>query len=321
MITPKEVPTPSHIQYAHPGFTRPDFAGPVFGLIEQKLGSIDAYRSFRSGELPLASYLAFLEGRKRELINMGLTENQCHLTTRFPVSEEDFVDRSLQRLHDAGMIPSISYPKSEFSSFREAVYTQFDHSGYLTFIFPEEERLLFALSYILRPKSALFLGSYYGYWGLWMMPAIRAFKGSALFVDPNTRTNEVARSGLHALGFARCSEVADAEGTALLAANSRSSNYDLLLLDAEGPDDIPEPEFRGKHVYLPLVRSAMPHLRKGATVIVHNILLANDHESSYFDELIKKNQSELYGFLAFAQEHFSMSMEIDSTEGVGVYRL
>jgi len=254
-------------------------------------------------------------------MGMGLTENQCHLTTRFPLSEEDFVDQALQRLFDAGMISTTSYPKYEFSFYREAVYREFDHGGYLTFIVPEEERLLFALSYILRPQNALFLGSYYGYWGLWMMPAVRAFMGRALFVDPNEHTNSVARSGLNALGFSRCSDVVDAEGTALLGADSPASSYDLLLLDAEGPEDTPEPEFRGKRVYLPLISAALPHLSRGATVIVHNILLANSYSSPYFDALIERNRSELQGFLSFADEHFSASMEIESTEGVGVYRL
>lgn len=313
----KVTPTPS----SHPGFMRADFSGPVYELIQRELLPHPEYQGLRAGRISLAEYGRILERSSERSFGTALTENQRNLVTRFPHSEEAFVDEALTSLQEGGIIPSVEYPKEAFAVFREHVRATFNHGGYMTFIFPEEERLVFALSHILRPKRALFLGSYYGYWGIWMLPALRSGSGHATFIDPNPETNAVARMNISALGFDECANVLDAEGTHFLNELLVRDSFDFLLLDAEGPDDAPDPQYRGKRVYLPLITTALRYLSPGATVLVHNILLRGNVSSPYFDRLIRKNGEELGAFMDFISRNFSNREIIDSTEGVGVFKL
>lgn len=308
------------LSYSHPGFARRDFSGPVYDLIQRELSPHPDYLQLRSGQLSAAQYLKRLETSSDQAIGSALSENQRHLVARFPLSEEAFVDRALHNLRARGVIETVEYPKESFLTFRERVRENFDHGGYMTFIFPEEERLVFALSHIMRPSNALFLGSYYGYWGIWMLPAVYHSGGKATFIDPNPNTNAVARQNILALGFAGCANVLDAEGTHYLQEYA-GSQFDFVLLDAEGPDDATDPNFRGKRVYLPLMEAVRPRLRQGATVMVHNILLTSQFSNAYFDGLIEKNADELSPFINYASKHFSYQEAIESTEGVGVYRV
>ena len=319
-------PAPSNekvtsLSSSHPGFMRADFSGPVYELIQRELLPHPEYQGLRAGKISLAAYSQMLERSGEYSLGTVLTENQRNLVTRFPHSEEAFVDQALASLQGGGIINSVEYPKKAFEVFREHVRTTFNHGGYMTFIFPEEERLVFALSHILRPKRALFLGSYYGYWGIWMLPAVRSGGGHATFIDPNPDTNVVARMNISALGFAECANVRDAEGTHYLTEVIARDSFDFLLLDAEGPEDAPDPEYRGKRVYLPLITTALRYLSPGATVMVHNILLRSNLRSPYFDLLIRKNAEELGAFMDFTSRHFSSREIIDSTEGVGVFKL
>lgn len=309
------------ISSSHPGFMRADFSGPVYELIQRELLPHPEYQGLRAGKISLEEYGRILEHSSEHSFGVALTENQRNLVTRFPHSEEAFVDEALKSLQEAGIIPSVEYPKRAFEVFRERVRTTFNHGGYMTFIFPEEERLVFALSHILRPKCALFLGSYYGYWGIWMLPALRGGAGHATFIDPNPETNAVARMNIWALGFAECAKVLDAEGTHFLNELIVEDSFDFLLLDAEGPEDAPNPEYRGKRVYLPLITTALRYLSPGATVVVHNVLLRGNVHSPYFDQLIRKNSEELGAFMDFTSRNFSRREIIDSTEGVGVFKL
>jgi len=321
MTSPSPIePCPS-LQRSHPGFVRRDFSGAVYDLIERELSPYNEYLQVRAGEISAADYLRSIENSGGDGLGAALTENQRHLVARFPRSEEEFVDLTLQGLQERGIIDAIDYPKRSFQAFRERVRTSFDHGGYMTFIFPEEERLVFALSHIMRPSNALFLGSYYGYWGIWMLPAISLNGGEATFIDPNPRTNAVARKNVSALGFGGCTTVLEAEGTQYLRESYSGSSFDFLLLDAEGPDDAVDPSFRGKRVYLPLIQAAHPYLSPGATVMVHNILLTSRFPSRYFEGLIQKNTEELNPFIEYTANHFSHGEAIDSTEGIGIYRV
>jgi predicted O-methyltransferase YrrM len=305
--------------FSHPGYSTRDFAGPVYDLIERELSTYLEYQMIRDGRSSTSQYLHFIDEAGGEPFTTTLTENQRHLVARFPQSEEALVDQALERLRSARIIHSTSYPKDQFMQFRERVRRTFNHGGYVTFIFPEEERLVFALSQILQPKNVLFLGSYYGYWGIWMLPAVMQKHGHATFVDPNPHTNAVARANLSSLGFAGCATVVEAEGTHFLQAHPSRSLFDFLLLDAEGPDNAPDPGFRGKRVYFPLIAKVLPHLSNQATVVTHNILLQNQFRSPYFDRLITKNAEELQEFVAFTTRNFSRREVIDTTEGIGVY--
>ena len=78
--------------------------------------------------------------------------------------------------------------------------TMYDHGPFRTYIYPEEARLLFAIADILRPKAAIFLGSYYGYWARAPLAVIARHGGRAVLVDPDPQAQAVARRNLKSAG-------------------------------------------------------------------------------------------------------------------------
>jgi predicted O-methyltransferase YrrM len=198
------------------------------------------------------------------------------------------------------------------------VYSRYDHDKYHTFIFPEEERIAYALAYILHPTSAILLGSYYGYWGIWIMPAICERGGMAYFVDSNESVSVVAANNLNKLGYDKNSEVIICEGTNFLS--NIKQQYDFVALDAEGDSTHPNPDFRGKAVYYPLIKACFEHITNGSVVLCHNILLRNPIQDPYFMRKIDKNLSEFSKFLPFMKNNFRQGLDYSTTEGIGIYR-
>jgi predicted O-methyltransferase YrrM len=291
--------------------------GPIFNAVDQVLHQRQEYIQFRTGVLPRSAFGLFLDGMAEELVAHGVPAADVHFAKRYPHSEETFVDEALSDLVARGMIDTAQYDRALFAA-TQAEAARFDHDGYSTYIYPEEARLLFALTDIVKPRRALFLGSYYGYWASWALPPLLRGGGRAVLVDPDERVHRVARANLAAAGRSHAVELATTTGERFL--EETRELFDFVVLDAEGPRDHPDPEQRGKRVYRPLLQHVLPRLAPGALLVCHNILLSDHSGASFFQGVIERNRDELGPFMALAGREFEGFTSYPSTEGVGVGR-
>lgn len=291
-------------------------AGPVFDLVEAVLRENPAYGAFRAGKLARDAFNAFVDAEAKHLVDRGLPPADVPYVKRLPASAIGCVTASLAELHRRGLIPSAEFDRRRADGIRRAL-AAYEHGPFGTFIYPEEGLLLWALSEICRPRHAIFLGAYYGYWARWALPAIAASGGRATLVDPDLRVCEVARRNAEREGYDGVLEVVAACGEAFL--RSSTDLYDWVVIDAENPRDHPIPEQRGNRVYHSLLEAALPRLSADALLICHNILFSDATGDPAFRAIIARNLDELGAFSALAAQHFDF-VECSTTEGVGVGR-
>ena len=60
---------------------------------------------------------------------------------------------------------------------------------------------------------------------------------------------------------------------------------DLLVVDAYGPSTNDDPEYRGKAIYGPIVRAALPRMKSGGVVMAHNADQESPSLDGFFDVL------------------------------------
>jgi predicted O-methyltransferase YrrM len=253
----------------------------------------------------------------RRLTELGLNENQIKLIERFPSSEASFVDAALATLREHDLIATTSYSSDAFEAYRERVASCFEHAGRVTYIFPEEARLLYALAEITRPRRVAFLGSYYGYWAIWALPAIAAAGGRATLVDVNSDHVALARHNIERLGFGANAEVTARDAISYM--HESAELFDWIVLDAEGPKrGLPYDE-TDKALYYPMARAALGRLRPGGILACHNVLLEHPNDDPYFANVIRNNERQFYRFLPLIEENCPRRVDLPSTEGVGIY--
>ncbi len=292
--------------------------GTISALIETALSGYAPYRDYRAGRSTRAAYVAVLDGREAEGAALGLNRDQFHLSGRGPRDEVAFVAAVLADLQRRGLVASTAYDEAAFTAFRAQVRAVFDHGPFSTYIFPEEERLAYALAGIARPESAGFFGSYYGYWAVWALPALAARGGQAVFLDIDQRVNDLARANVERLGFGAHCRFVTRDAVAHLEQDA--TTYDFALIDAEGPEEHADPDYRKKRIYYPIFRAALPRLRPGALLAVHNVLLHDDAGDRYFTESIARNRQQFDKLLPLLAREFPLQADYATSEGVGVYR-
>jgi predicted O-methyltransferase YrrM len=292
--------------------------GTIHTKIVNALSSFAPFQDFRAGRLTRDAYVDVLERDEPRMASFGLNRDQFHLSGRFPADEEAFVDGILADLRGQGAIPTTAYDKAAFTAFRRRVMAEFNHGEFSTYIFPEEERLVYALSEIAKPVSAAILGSYYGYWAIWTMPALARSKGRAWFLDIDERVNKLGLTNFTCLGFGAQVEFVTRDAVKFLEATA--TTFDFALIDAEGPEEHSDPDYRKKYIYYPIFKACLPRLRPDALVAVHNMLLSNLSHDRYFQERIVINQQQFHKLMPFLGEHFRVRTEYPTSEGVGVYR-
>lgn len=250
---------------------------------------------------------------------MGLNENQIMLIERFPPDPEAFVAAALSHLAGAGAIDSVSYSSRGYESHASSVAARFEHSGNVTYIFPEEQRLLYALADIARPRRVAFVGAYYGYWAVWALPALALENGHAVLLDKDEITSALARVNIDRLSLSHMADVVCADAAAYMSASR--SEFDWIVLDVEGPKYGAPYDQTDKALYHPMLTAALPRLRDGGLLICHNMLLSHEGDNPYFANMVRNNQRQFYKFLPLVAERFSVSVHVASTEGIGVYRV
>ena len=275
------------------------------------------YRQYRAGELSREGYSRWVETRFDELSALGLNRDRQNLSTRFPADDHEFVLNALSELSRAAVLPGSHYPVDEFEEFARRVHDVIDHDNRATFIFPEEARLLFAIAHQVRPRHTVFLGSYYGYWAVWVLPAVAASGGRITLVDTDPDVMALAERNVAALGHTGLVDfvVADADEYA-----HTLRDVDLCLLDAEGPLDAPDPDQRDKAIYYPHTRAVTPALGDGALLVAHNVLLRNLTDNAYFAGRIADNERQFAKWFAHLDRYYDVHRVLSTSEGVGVYR-
>lgn len=290
--------------------------GPVFGLIDAALRELPVYEAFRAGRLSHADFCAFVDGEAARLLARGVPEGDLPFVKRLPPSPAEKVAETLSELADRGLIPEAAFDAARAAS-AATILESYDHGPFKTYIYPEEGLLLFALADLLRPRHALFLGSYYGYWAHWAIGPVAEGGGRLTLVDPSLHGCAVACANIISRAASGRASVVAARGEDFLAQTDEL--FDLVVLDAENPRDHPDPEQRGKRVYHSLLRACLPRLARDAVLVCHNILFADETGDPAFRRIIARNVDELGPFMRLVEERFDF-IEIKTTEGVGVGR-
>ncbi|TQM79244.1 putative O-methyltransferase YrrM [Saccharothrix saharensis] len=289
----------------------------AYAVIDTTLRGHAEYRDFQKGSMTRSDYSRWVESRFDELSGLGLDRDKQNLSTRFPLDDHACVTNALGTLAEDGLVPGADYPVDAFHEFAGRVAEEWDHGGRTTFIFPEEARLMFALTQQVRPRNAVFLGSYYGYWAVWALPAVAAAGGRATLVDIDEGVMSLAERNIAALGYSDVVDfvVADASEYARTL-----SDVDLCVLDAEGPLDAPDPDQRDKAIYYPHTRAVGHALPPGGLLVAHNVLLENLTGNAYFAGRIANNKAQFAKWSAHLEEFYDVHRVFATSEGVGVYR-
>jgi predicted O-methyltransferase YrrM len=289
--------------------------GTVYAKVDSALGAYASYTAFRQGNISVAAYQKWIEV-EGSATETSLNQDQINLSARFPHDKHEFVRRAMAQCRAVDVIVDDRY-EAEFAEQALAeVDAKYDHGNYTTYIFPEENALLYAIVRNVRPRRAACMGSYYGYWAMAAKAAHPDLDLTLLDVDPAVM--QLARKNFEILKLER--------NTAFLLGSAEQfdcgvGSVDLLILDAEGPKskEVPE-DYRDKAIYYPLLRAACAILAPGALVIAHNVILSNFTNGAYFEEKQLDYRKQYMKFLTLLREHFIYTV-IDSTEGILVARM
>jgi len=298
----------------------PRISGTLFENVHRLIGTDPIAKRFFAGQLPRAEWINFLEDQRTALVNAGIPAADVDFAKRYPGAIESFVSDVYQGDTLKGLLTLPTDWIAECHKTAQALATSFEHEGSTTYIYPEEGYLLQTLATAFAAKRAIFLGSYYGYWAAWAMPAIQAAGGSAVLLDPDERCCDLARRNLTKLYPDAAIEVVCSTGQDYLAHYDRTQDgaFDFVVLDAELPSDYPDENLRGKGLYFALLESVLPHIAESSLLACHNILLRDVTSSDVMRAAVELNQKELTPFLKLVGETYRFFTEIHSTEGMGV---
>ena len=219
----------------------------------------------------------------KSLLDSGWVNGyNLHRISISPPDEKLPADTIVKYLTENGALPQCENMYGGFEDYRKSIRENYDHGEFLTFIFPEDELLLYAIAKITQPKNVFVAGSYYGYFAVWAMKTVFENNGMATLSDINEKVCELARENFVKFGYGNNSEICCEDAEALLL--GRTEPIDMFILDAAGRHDDPRPEYRGKRIYGPFLRAAGPLLKKGSVVVVHN-MEENPELKTFADEL------------------------------------
>ncbi|CAA6824890.1 MAG: Glutamate synthase [NADPH] large chain (EC [uncultured Thiotrichaceae bacterium] len=294
-------------------------SGTLFENVYRVLGQEPVAQRFFDGQLPQHEWIDFLEQQRARLVNAGIPAGDVDFAKRYPGSVEAFVQQTYQRPEFENLLALPENWQTECYDIAKSLTEMYEHQG-TTYIYPEEGYLIYTLAKAFQAKRAIFLGSYYGYWAAWAMPAIEAAGGSAVLIDPDPQCCELAERNLSRLYPDATIEVACTTAQEYLANYDHEKNgkFDFTVLDAELPNDYPDEALRGKGLYFALLDAVLPHITDPSLMVCHNILLNDETGSNAMQSMVAQNQKELTPFLKLVGEKYQFFTEILSTEGMGV---
>ncbi len=290
--------------------------GPVFDAIDRALAPTSFYRAFRDGTLSQAAFIERLVDQAAVFDGAGLLPNDIPFARRLPSNPTAMVDDILADLEQRKLLRTTLYDQSTYARHAQRVGSEFDHGGRRTYIYPEESRLLYALVDILRPRNIVFVGSYYGFWAMSALPALRAHGGRATLIDIDPEVTQLSRANIESMGYADVAHVITGDAREVFP--SLRTTFDIAVIDAECPADHPDPKLRGKRIYHPLLESTLPWMNSDALLLWHNILLMHGSSDPFFQRTIAKNLEEYEDFLPLVHQSQDGFVHYATTEGVGI---
>ena len=256
----------------------------MFALyVEEVLSSKRYYQDYLRGSLDSASFHAALAADTGLTDAAGFNAHNKSLISLTPPDERTPADIILGGLAARGVIPSCAGMYDGFDECRAHIRKNYDHGGHVTYIYPEDERLLYAAAGLRQPKRAFVAGAYYGYFAIWAMKALHENGGLCVLSDINEEVCALAGENFDRLGYGPNVSVRCEDAEALLIA--RTEPIDLLVLDATGRGDDPRPDRRGKRIYGALLRAAKHVLSRDAMIVIHNMEPENPEMQPLVDEL------------------------------------
>jgi predicted O-methyltransferase YrrM len=96
-------------------------------------------------------------------------------------------------------------------------------------------------------------------------------------------------------------------------------DIDLVLLDAAGSNQHPDPAYRGKGIYAFMVEDVFSKMRDGALMAVHNDYLGDVGVNKLSKPFVDRSVEQLARFHAFCDKHFRKSHVAATPDGFGLY--
>ncbi|MCL2159581.1 MAG: class I SAM-dependent methyltransferase [Oscillospiraceae bacterium] len=270
--------------------------------IEKALSEKDYYKEYLGGKMDSAQFREAMRSDKSLLDASWLNEYNLNRISLMPPDEKLPADTIVKYLAENRIISKYEDMYEGFDEYRARIRKNYDHGEFITFIYPEDERLLYAVAKITQPKNVFVAGSYYGYFAIWAMKTVCENGGMATLSDINEKVCEVAKKNFEKLGYGDNTEVCCEDAKALFM--RRREPIDMLVLDATGRHDDPRPEYRGKRIYGAFLRDAKHLLKKGSAIVIHNMEPKNPDMKMLVDEL---------------QEINALGTSYDTYNGLGAY--
>lgn len=290
--------------------------GPIHEHIHQTLLSYPFYQDFLAGRLDAHQYAEQVLALGSPELPPGVAAGDLPFASRFPADRSRFVQEVLTDLSDRGYLPTSTYDEADYRVYADKTQALFQHPPQGTYIAAEEAQLLYALTQILQPRNVAFLGSYYGYWAHWSLPSIQAVGGQAQLVDVDAEVLALAQQNIDNFGFSDTVNVVLEDAIAFC--QRATTPFDMVVIDAECPRDHPNPDHRGKAIYVPILEAVLPKMAPGSVLIFHNIIFQHFHPCPFFDDVLARNHQEIDSLLPLLAEHTLEFLEYESTEGIGI---
>ena len=291
--------------------------GPVCERLLATLSEIPLFCDYRDGRITQDEYLAGLQARREELEHrLGGPRQLGLLASRFP---RDMANHPLELFSDlrAQGFVNGEPDAAAYAEFRERMAEEYDHGENRTFIQHDEGGLAYLIAMDKRPKHMVTIGSYYGYWAVWAMPGVEAGDGDAALIDPNPKVCELAEKNFAALGYGERTAVLNARGEDVV--DQLPDGIDLVLLDAAGGREHPDPRYHGKGIYALLATSVFPKMADRALLLAHNDYRSPVGVNPLSRPYIERSTKQLELFHSFCDDHFRRGMVLDTPDGFGVY--
>jgi predicted O-methyltransferase YrrM len=276
--------------------------GPVTEHVQAVLAEFPFSRDYCAGHISQEEYVARFEAQADAIeARLGMA-HLCRIAARYPADFDAHAAAMFSTLVDEGFVDE--EPEAEsFEAFRETIRASYDHGENRTYIHPDEARVLYFLSMAKRPRRMIAIGAFYGYWAVWAMPGVAAADGEAMLIDPDPMVCALAEKNFAALGYGDRTIVHAEKAETVLP--GMAQGVDLVLLDAAGSPDHPDPAYHSKGVYGFLIEDIFRVMADGALLVVHN------------DDL--PGAKPLERFHAFCRVHFKKQYVARTPEGFGAY--
>jgi predicted O-methyltransferase YrrM len=180
-------------------------------------------------------------------------------------TETALVARALGALQSAGILTTTHYDLDLFRTFRQSVRDTFEIPW--TAISPRQQRIIYAINAIVRPKAMVAAGVFCG--NTFISNAGAAVGPGACYEADDLVGLEIlseeairAEANVRKLDVTGCARILAADAVAFVADYDRP--IDLLYLDASVPGD------KGKRIYLDILEAAYGKLADDAIILAHN---------------------------------------------------